>query len=177
MVRIPGGMVVLGIDSDEIPRFQTIFQINHNKLFLDEVPKHTMTLMPFYLDQFLVTNAQFFAFTRRFAYDDPEEKLAKLDQPFTEIDPRSRYGERKNLKHWAGDHVPEELEDHPVTNVTWYDAFAYCQWQGKRLPTEAEWEHAARGGASGLFPWGDAPPDPSRANSSVSKLGTTTTVG
>jgi len=178
MVFIGGSITTLGIDSADIPHFQAVFQINRAELFVDEVPKHTVAVQPFYLDKFLVTNAQFFAFTRRFANDDtPEEKLAKLDQPFTEEDPRSRYGDRKNLKHWVAGQVPKGMENHPVTNVTWYDAVAYCQWQGKRLPTEAEWEHAARGGGNGLFPWGNEPPDPSHANFSASGLGTTTEVG
>jgi formylglycine-generating enzyme required for sulfatase activity len=177
MVLIPGGTVTLGIDSAEIAHFESVFKISHPGLFVDEVPKHTIQLQPFYLDRFPVTNAQFFAFTRRFPKEDPEEKLARLDQPFTEEDPRKRYDDRKNLRHWIDGHVPEELENHPVTNVTWYDAVAYCKWQGKRLPTEAEWEHAARGGLNGLFPWGDAPADRSRANFSASGLGTTTEVG
>lgn len=174
---IPGGTVNLGIDSADIPHFQSIFGIDHAELFRDEVPKHTVTVQPFYMDKFPVTNAQFFAFTRRFEHEDPSGKLARLDQPFTEEDPRSKYGDRKNLKHWVDGRVPEGLENHPVTNVTWYDAVAYCQWQGKRLPTEAEWEVAARGGLNGLFPWGDAPADPSRANYSASKLDTTSPVG
>jgi sulfatase modifying factor 1 len=178
MMFIRGGVTTLGIDPADIPHFQSVFQINRAELFTDEVPKHTVKVQPFYLDKFPVTNAEFFDFTRRFANDaDPEEKLAKLNQPFTEEDPRSRYGDRKNLKHWQNGQVPKELENHPVTNVTWYDAVAYCQWQGKRLPTEVEWEHAARGGGNGLFPWGDEHADPSRANFSASGLGTTTEVG
>jgi len=178
MALIPGASISVGIDSAEIPHYQSIFQINRAELFADAVPKHAVTLKPFYLDKFPVTNAQFFAFTRRFSHSEkPEEKLARLDQPFTEEDPRSRYGEGKNLKHWVNGHIPEGLVNHPVTNVTWYDAFAYCQWQGKRLPTEAEWEHAARGGTNGLFPWGDAPADPSRANFSASGSRATTEVG
>ena len=176
MVRIPGGTATFGIDAAEIPHFQSVLKIDRRELFTDEVPKHTVKLAPFSLDRTLVTNAQFFAFTRRFENEDPSEKLGRLDQPFTAEDPRSRYGDHKNLKHWLDGHVPEGLENHPVTNVTWYDAVAYCQWQGKRLPTEVEWEFAARGGGNPIFPWGDSPADPSRANFSASRFGTTTAV-
>jgi len=53
--------------------------------------------------------------------------------------------------------------DLPATMVSWHDAAAFCQAQGRRLPTEAEWEYAARGGEARIFPWGNEPPDPSRA--------------
>lgn len=164
MVLIPGGTITLGINSADIPHFQSIFKIDRRELFNDAVPKHTVTLEPFYMDKYLVTNAQFFAFTLAFPQWQPNKVPATL-----------RNG--SYLKHWSNGQPPTILENHPVVYVVWHSAAAYCRWQGKRLPIEAEWEHAARGGANGLFPWGDSPADPKRANFSASGLGTTTEVG
>ncbi|HSA92130.1 MAG TPA: formylglycine-generating enzyme family protein [Terriglobales bacterium] len=164
MVRIPGATFQMGIEAANIPALQKIFGINTARLFQDEVPKHQVTLDDFHLDRHLVTNAQFKTFTDANPQWRPDRIPRELDN-------------RNYLKHWQDPATLTTRADHPVVNVNWYAAVAYCRWVGKRLPTEAEWQHAARGGLNALFPWGDQPPDATRANFSATGLGTTSPVG
>jgi formylglycine-generating enzyme required for sulfatase activity len=154
----------MGVQPKDIPSLQKIFNINNPQLFQDEIPRHTVTLRDFSIDKFLVTNAQFKAFTAENPQWPPGHLSAAVDN--------GNY-----LSHWKSSDALTSLANHPVVNVNWYAAVAYCRWAGKRLPTEAEGGFAARGGAVGLFPWGDAPSDETRANYSASGLQTTTPVG
>ncbi len=70
----------------------------------------------------------------------------------TQSDPPVKKDSGKTL--WTGTEIPEELLDHPVVNVSWLEAKRYCEWAEARLPTEFEWERAAKGEAQSTFPWG-----------------------
>jgi len=164
MAFVRGGTIQVGIDPAEIPRLQKIFGVDHPQLFQDEVPKHQVTVGDFYLDKYLVTNGQFKSFTDA----NPEWRPGHLSP---DLD-NGNY-----LRHWSKSDALSTKADHPVVNVNWYAAVAYCRWAGKRLPSEAEWEYAARGGLNTLFPWGDEPVDKTRADSAASELGATSPVG
>ena len=130
----------------------------------DERPVHTVHLDAFYMDVYEVTNAEFKGFL------DANPGLLQIIE--------DEYGDSGNLSHWDGTDYPVGRADHPVVNVSWHAALAYAQWARKRLPTEAEWEYAARGRLAGKkYPWGDAEPTSTYANHEDSGIGGTTSVG
>jgi len=122
----------------------------------NEQPQHRVYVAEFYIGKYPVTNVQYAAFV----------KTAK----------------RKVPKHWKGDRIPLGKEDHPVVHVSWHDAVAFCGWlaqetgEGFRLPTEAEWEKAARGTDGRIYPWGDEQPTAELCNFG-NNVGDTTPVG
>jgi formylglycine-generating enzyme required for sulfatase activity len=166
MALIPGATFEMGIDASEAPRFQKFFDVDGIELFDPEIPRHRVTVASFYMDQRLVTNAQF----KAFVYKHPQWTVAQI--------PASLHN-GNYLRHWlASPHpnVPPGRENHPVVNVSWYAAVAYCQSAGKRLPTEAEFAHAARGNLSGPFPWAGESLNKNHANYGAGGLGTTSAV-
>ena len=139
MVLIPAGEFQMGSDDDDL---------------LSEVPVHTVYVDAFYMDKYEVTNAQFKAFVDA----NPQWTRDRIPKKYDSI-----HG-GMYLSEWIGNSYPSGKGNHPVTCVHWHAAMAYAQWAGKRLPTEAEWEKAARGGLMGKkYPWGDTI-DASKAN-------------
>jgi formylglycine-generating enzyme len=102
----------------------------------DEQPERAVLLSAFYIDRFEVTNEAYLLFVSMTGHRMPENS-----NPAATL--------WKNRRPMPG------IERHPVVNVSWTDADAYCRWAGKRLPTEAEWEKAARGTDGRRYPWGD----------------------
>jgi len=125
------------------------FQMGSENGDSDERPVHTVYLDAFYMDIYEVTNALFAEFLNARG-NQKEGGATWLDA-----------GDEDARIHQAGGRWQADAgyEDHPAVEITWYGARAFCEWRGARLPTEAEWEKAARGGLSGAsYPWGDEAP-------------------
>lgn len=174
MVMIPGGEFSMGgVDP-------TRMQGGGREAMNDAQPIHRVKISPFLMDATEVTNDQFAAFVKATGYvtlaekkpsrdefpDVPEEDLVAGSIVFTPTSGKVpldnylqwwRYERGANWRHPFGKSSDIRGKgDHPVVHVSWEDAMAYAKWAGKRLPTEAEWEFAARGGQAGdVYAWGN----------------------
>ena len=125
-VLIPPSAFIMGTDIE--PFYGTILpQSRYAKL--DEAPIHVRFLEPYRIARYPVTNAEYEVFVNTTGHTPPP--------------------------HWKGGEIPADEATLPVVHISWHDANAYAQWTKGRLPTEAEWEKAARGADGRIYPWGD----------------------
>ncbi|MDH4136471.1 MAG: formylglycine-generating enzyme family protein, partial [Anaerolineae bacterium] len=154
-VHIPAGKFLMGTLEEDLWALAKKYGIKR-KYIAREIPWHRVFVQEFEIGKYPVTNFQYQAFVQDAGREPP--------------------------LHWEDDQYPEGLDNHPVVNVSWHDAVAYCEWLREktdkpyRLPTEAEWEKAARGIDRREFPWGDVW-DVSKCNTRDGGPGTTTPVG
>jgi toxoflavin biosynthesis protein ToxD len=161
MIEIPAGKFLMGTSPENIQQLQLkesdwAYEWTDNDLFAAEQPQHLVSLQAYEIAQFTVTNAEYYTFIWDSGHRIP--------------------------RAWTGYTFPVDSENHPVVGISKIDAETYIKWLNDknevnfRLPTEAEWEYAARGDDGRIYPWGNTF-DPWRCNTAESVKKGTTPVG
>ena len=137
MALVRAGLFVMGSSEEEIAAVRAAYGGSRD-LYTPELPRHSLVLPAFWIDRTEVTQRAYRAFVAATGHAVP-------DEPSVWAEPY----------RWSGGQPPANLLDHPVTLVSFDDARAFCRWRGMDLPTEAQWEKAARGADGRTYPWGD----------------------
>jgi formylglycine-generating enzyme required for sulfatase activity len=156
-VTIPAGEFLMGSQKADPSKDNY-----DDEAYGDELPLHEVSLNEYRIAAYPTTVGEYQRFVEHGGYDERRCWSA------------GGFGDSTEPENWA---EQAAFPNRPVVGVSWYDAMAYAAWSGCRLPTEAEWERAARGTQGRKFPWGNDPADPSRLNYDGSNIGRATPVG
>lgn len=172
MILIPAGPFIMGSNKEDeeglLERFGFV-----RPLYRDEHPQHSRTLPDYYIDTYEVSNQQYKQFVMATGHPEPATwiqtaynvtlaKLAQFSLPklreiavdYFQLDRDTRQMSKQQLLDAMAEDFKRQ-DQLPVTSVSWFDADSFCRWRGGRLPSEAEWEKAARGVDGQEFPWGN----------------------
>ncbi len=172
MIEIPAGQFIMGSNKRDESGKQQEYGLT-NPMYLDEHPQHTVFLQAYLIDQYEVTNKDYKQFVLATKRKEPFQwtqngynliearlKATSIDtlrwiaEEYFKLDVDTRITSKAALlKLMSKDRAAKDLL--PVTGTSWYDANGYCQWLGKQLPTEQQWEKAARGTTGLKYPWGN----------------------
>ncbi|MDX1810638.1 MAG: SUMF1/EgtB/PvdO family nonheme iron enzyme [Gammaproteobacteria bacterium] len=174
MKLIPEGEFVMGSNKADTEGKQNEFG-SVKPFYLDEHPKHTERTPAFYISEYEITNAQYRQFVASTKHQPPSDwissgyivsmkseklkqlsvvQLRKVAVDHFHIDVDTRNLNKEQLLDVINKYF-KDLDKLPVHDVNWFDAEAFCEWDGGKLPTEAQWEKAARGDSGNEFPWGN----------------------
>jgi len=157
LVYVPAGRFLMGIGDEQKNVLLKQHYYWYQTWFITEQPQHTVSLDAFWIDQTEVTNAQYAKCVAAGACSEPHDS--------------------SSYTHTDGYYDISDFADYPVIYVDWDMAKSYCYWAGRRLPTEAEWEKAARGTDGRIYPWGNKQANCDLANFDVSDDGSEICVG
>ena len=153
MLLVPAGRFTMGTRPDQIQAIASAFPGTDPKWLRDERPEHEVFLSAYYIDQFEVTNEQFGRFVETTGYKTVAEQSGLKSY----VDDGKGNARLMPGAYWKAPDGPgsQAPPNNPVTHMTWYDAREYARWAGGGVPTEAQWEKAARGTDGRLYPWGN----------------------